>query len=344
VIDLVNYSLKIDTAWGSDIDKIIALMSTRRYPVETDLEVKDRMDDWVTDTKGRFQTVAALKTLVYEIAEYVPDIEEYPDVDFMTDYGTPTNYGICRMQVPGNKSEYLSDVATMGQTYVAAGIYLIVESTSNLVDMINNFSDDVFLYGSLSFDESDPGMTEEWVGYIDYPQTESLTSFSEEMIQYGLLTYSNDMVTSFSDDELLFGSLLYTDNLTTMSEQLVGYIDYYETESLTSFSEEMIQYGLLAYTDSIITLSDSINQYASMSYSEPFAFRYWNGSQWDISQWDNDDLADELFYWLLRHLDDTITSFSIQTNLFGSLSYTDNFTVLNDVLDLQNILLSYIES
>jgi len=75
------------------------------------------------------QTHQSIKDEVYRIAGVIPQVDDYPDVDFVTEYGMSKNEGIVRVLVPFNKWEiWGDDISNRLPSVVAAGIALIAES------------------------------------------------------------------------------------------------------------------------------------------------------------------------------------------------------------------------
>ena len=120
-------SLYVNSAAGISLDAIGAIFNLERMDGETDTEYRARLI--AEPSRDRQQTAHAIDTEVYRIAGCHPQIDDYPDVDFVTEYGMSKNEGIVRVLVPFNKWElWGDDISSRLPAVVAAGVAIIAES------------------------------------------------------------------------------------------------------------------------------------------------------------------------------------------------------------------------
>lgn len=137
---------KIDTATGYSIDLIGAIFDMGRLIDESDESYRSRLLTAIDDIE--MQSSEAISNIVKEITGFTPQIDEYPDVDFVDEYGTSTNSAVMRVLVPFNKWElHSSEIKAQIDRIKAAGVYVISESFDRYFE---EFFEYIYLADSLS--------------------------------------------------------------------------------------------------------------------------------------------------------------------------------------------------
>ena len=125
--EVVKDSIKVDYAGGLSLDAVGVLVDVYRESGESDGDYRSRLVNIVYTTET--QTEDAIETEVRRITGAVPQVDTYPEVDFVTEYGMSKNNGIVRVLVPFNKwALYGGDIQGRLPAVVAAGIAIIAES------------------------------------------------------------------------------------------------------------------------------------------------------------------------------------------------------------------------
>lgn len=125
--EVIKDSIKVDNAGGLSLDAVGVLLDIYRELEESDDDFRSRLMNIVYTTET--QTEQTIKDEVYRIAGVTPQVDGYPDVDFITEYGMSKNNGIVRVLVPFNKwALYSGDIQGRLPAVVAAGIAIIAES------------------------------------------------------------------------------------------------------------------------------------------------------------------------------------------------------------------------
>lgn len=126
-LDEVKKSFQVDNSYGLSLDAVGALVNVYRGSGELDSDYRDRLMNIVYDTES--QTEDAIEAEVYRITGCTPQVDTYPEVDFVNEYDMPKNNGIVRVLVPFNKWElWGDDIQSRLPAVVAAGIAVIAES------------------------------------------------------------------------------------------------------------------------------------------------------------------------------------------------------------------------
>ena len=126
-IERIQSQFSVQLATGFSIDLLGAVINTYRMDDESDEAYRTRLLSTVEEMET--QTFQALSDVVENICGFIPQIDQYPDVDFVTEYGTSKNTGIVRVLVPFNKWEiYESEIRSQLDIVKAAGVYVIAES------------------------------------------------------------------------------------------------------------------------------------------------------------------------------------------------------------------------
>lgn len=124
-MNLVQDNVYADTAWGESLDDVGVLLDYPRKANQTDVDYRAALINRTATIEQ--STIAAVEDAIEDLMGYKPDVEEYPEVNFMEMYGAEKNVGIFRVLIPGNKEDYFTDAEILVNMVKAAGVRAIVE-------------------------------------------------------------------------------------------------------------------------------------------------------------------------------------------------------------------------
>ncbi len=297
-VGIVQDQFQVNDALGTSLDAIGILFDIMREDGVTDTTFRATLSGKVADTEA--QTKQAIEDMVEYITGYPDSVDEYPDVDFVADYGLASNAAI-RIRLPINLSElYAADVFQQSNRLVAAGIAIVIDS---LVEWFESFTDvvtieDLLLFIMTSFfDETIPGwpivfgegwdsaawddglwdasmvFTSDWFEYFwTWSIADTLDTPIDELLFYNLYSYTESLTTLVSDMDVV--DTAWTDEITTFDDVIVAFFSRTFIESLDRTVYAKI--GTAKIGIDIIAPSPNTVLYLAD----------WDSAEWDLTEWD----------------------------------------------------------
>ncbi len=301
-VGIVQDQFQVNDALGTSLDAIGLLFDIMREDGVTDTTFRTTLSGKVANTE--VQTKQAIEDMVEYITGYSDSVDEYPDVDFVADYGLVSNAAI-RIRLPINLSElYAADVFQQSNRLVAAGIAIVIDS---LVEWFESFTDVVTVEDLLLF---------------------MMTSFFDETISGWPIVYGEGWDSAAWDDGLWDASMVFTsdwfeyfwtwsiaDTLDTPIDELLFIILCFHTESLTTLASDMDAVDT-AWTDEISTFVDVMLGFLDGSFADVLL---------------SSALDEVMLLYGESVLTESLTVFSSYMDAVDT-AWTDEITVLDDAI------------
>lgn len=278
-VGIAQDQFQVNEALGTSLDDLGLLFGVMREDGITDTAFRTTLTGKIADIET--QTKQVIEDMVEYITGYPDSVDEYPDIDFVADYGLTSNAAI-RIRLPTNLNElYAVDVFQQSNRLIAAGIAIVIDS---LEEWFESFTDvvtaeDMLLFAGTSFfDETisdwpvfygegwdsaawDSGLwdasletTSDWFEYFwSWTMSDTLSTPTDAILSYGESVLTELLTTLVSEMNVV--DTAWTETITTFADVMFGELEGFFTETLLSSVLDDIMLGELEgiFTDDLLS-------------------------------------------------------------------------------------------